>query len=89
MSPFTREDRPPPADVILPGAEYSGEGLQRALSRALTEFRPTLLALPHPADQHPDHCATYFFVRAALREHRKNVPVLHPHLLLFLIHFGQ
>jgi LmbE family N-acetylglucosaminyl deacetylase len=75
--------------VILPDTEYSGEDLQREISRVLAEFRPTLLALPHPADQHPDHCATYFFVQAALKEHRKNVPVLHPHLLLFLIHFGQ
>lgn len=89
LSPFTQEDRPPSAEVILPGTGYSGEDLKREISRVLTAFRPTLLALPHPADQHPDHCATYFFVQAALKEHRKNVPVLPPHVLLFLVHFGQ
>lgn len=89
MSPFTREDRPPPADVIRPGTEYTGKDLKREISRVLAEFHPTLLALPHPQDEHPDHCATYFFVRAALRERRKKAPVLHPHVLLFLIHFGQ
>ena len=89
VSPFTQESRPPPADVLLPHTDYSGEDLTRELVRVLTMFRPTLIALPHPADQHPDHCGTYFFVQAALQEVNHRVPALHPQVLTFLIHFGQ
>jgi LmbE family N-acetylglucosaminyl deacetylase len=89
LSPYTLEDQPPPADVLLPHTEYDGEDLKREITRLLQDFRPTLLALTHPQDQHPDHCATYFFVRDALRELQGREPALQPSLLTFLIHFGQ
>jgi len=88
-SPFTLQDRPPSDDVIVPDTEYNGEDLTREIKRVLTDFRPTLLATTHPRDQHPDHCATYFFVRKALRELGKKNPICHAPLLTFLIHFGQ
>lgn len=89
VSPFTQEDRPPPADVILPRTDYTGEDLLRELIRIVRAFHPTLVALPHPRDQHPDHCATYFFVQEALHALRNQEPTLRPHVLTFLIHFGQ
>ncbi len=58
-------------------------------SASSTDFRPTLIVTPHPQDQHPDHCATYFFVRAALHAYGDQHPALHPVFLRFLIHFGQ
>jgi LmbE family N-acetylglucosaminyl deacetylase len=89
VSPFTQESRPPPAEVILPGTDYSGEDLNREILRVLTLFRPTLIALPHPADQHPDHCATYFFVQAALHEPGLHTSAPRLQVFTFLIHFGQ
>jgi LmbE family N-acetylglucosaminyl deacetylase len=75
--------------MLLPDTEYNSEDLKSEIARALVAFRPTLLALTHPADEHPDHCATYFLVREALQELRTRDPTLYPHLLTFLIHFGQ
>jgi LmbE family N-acetylglucosaminyl deacetylase len=92
-SPFTLEDRPPPSDVILPNTEYNVEDLERAITQVLTDFRPTLIVTTHLRDQHPDHHATYFYVKEALKAlekkdaHRKPKP--RPQLLTFLIHFGQ
>jgi LmbE family N-acetylglucosaminyl deacetylase len=88
-SPFTLEDRPPPADVILPNTEYNGEDLKRAISQVLVDFRPTLLVTTHPRDQHPDHHSTYFFVKETLKALEKQKPSWKPQMLTFLIHFGQ
>jgi LmbE family N-acetylglucosaminyl deacetylase len=74
---------------MLPHTEYDGEDLTREIDEILREFRPTLLAVTLPQDQHPDHCATYFFARRALEQLEKKEPTLHPIILAFLIHFGQ
>ena len=63
-SPFTLEDRPPSADAVLPNIEYNGEDLQREIAWVLSHFRPTLVVTTHASDRHPDHCATYLFVRS-------------------------
>jgi LmbE family N-acetylglucosaminyl deacetylase len=89
ISPFTLTERPPAADRLLPDTAYNSEDLKREIARVLGAFRPTLLVLTHPADQHPDHCATYFVVQEALQELRAREPTLQPRLLTFLIHFGQ
>lgn len=88
-SPYTQEDSPPSADVLLPDTEYDGEDLKREITHVLEDFRPTLIVLPHPLDQHPDHCATYFFVRQAARALDGKDPKMNPLFLTFLIHFGQ
>src|SRR5262245_5849322 len=90
-SPFTLEDRPPAADVVLPNTEYNTEDLERAITKVLVDFRPTLVVTTHPRDQHPDHHSTYFFVEGALKAFAKSNPHLkpQPQLLTCLIHFGQ
>jgi LmbE family N-acetylglucosaminyl deacetylase len=90
-SPFTLEDRPPAADVVLPNTEYNTEDLERAITKVLVDFRPTLVVTTHPRDQHPDHHTTYFFVEGALKALEKSNPHWKPQLQLLtcLIHFGQ
>jgi LmbE family N-acetylglucosaminyl deacetylase len=88
-SPFTLEDRPPSADVILPNMEYNAEDLQRVITQVLIDFRPTLLVTTHPRDQHPDHHSTYFFVARTLKVLEKQNPNWKPLVLTFLVHFGQ
>jgi LmbE family N-acetylglucosaminyl deacetylase len=88
-SPFTLEDRPSPAHVMLPNTEYNGEDLQRELVWVLRAFRPTLVATPHPRDRHPDHCATYLFVKTAVQDIRRQDPTFRPAVLTFLIHYGS
>jgi len=89
VSPYTQEDHPPSVDELLPQIEYDGEDLTQEIAQLLIKFRPTLIAVTHPRDQHPDHCATYFFVRRALQQLEGRDPSWHPTLLTFLIHFNR
>jgi LmbE family N-acetylglucosaminyl deacetylase len=47
-----------------------------------------LIALPHPEDEHPDHCSTHIFAREAFgvesSAEQREVRVLH-----YVVHFGQ
>ncbi|PYM62192.1 MAG: hypothetical protein DMD79_11115 [Candidatus Rokuibacteriota bacterium] len=88
-SPFTRERRPPASQVLVPGTEYRGEDLEEELRHVLSRFRPTVVVTTDPRDQHPDHRATFFFVRSALKKLLRLDPSLRPELLTFLIHFGH
>jgi LmbE family N-acetylglucosaminyl deacetylase len=88
-SPFTLINRPPVSDMIIPHTDYNGRDLRKEIVRLIADFRPNLLALTPPEDQHPDHCATYHFVTEALRDQRKRDSTFQPKVLAFLIHFGQ
>ncbi len=88
-SPFTRENRPPITECIVPHCDYTGHDLTREIERVIAEFRPTLVATTPAEDQHPDHSSTYFFVKEALKHWNGKHPNLKPHLLTFLIHFEQ
>lgn len=90
VSPYTQEDHPLSGDVLLPQIEYDGEDLTREIAQLLTTFRPTLIAVTHPQDQHPDHCATYFFVKRAVQQLEEKDPSWRlPAILTFLIHFNR
>lgn len=89
LSPFTLEDRPPTANVVLPSTEYNGEDLLKELTWVMAHFRPTLVVTVHPMDRHPDHCATYRFVSQAIQVLSKHDAALRPTLLTFLVHFGN
>jgi len=88
-SPYTRENRPPAFEMIIPHTDYNGRDLKVEIERVLVEFRPNLVAVTPHEDKHPDHCATYYFVREALMELGKKGSAINPTVLSFLIHFGQ
>jgi LmbE family N-acetylglucosaminyl deacetylase len=67
-SPFTGTDRPPYQHVIRPRAAYEGTDLTALVAAELRSFRPTVVVLPHPADQHPDHAHAGMFVVEAVAE---------------------
>jgi len=87
-SPYTRREGPPATEQVVRGAKYRGVDLRRELERVVGDFRPTLIAVSHPEDEHPDHCSTHIFLREALsvvpEPIRRRVRVLH-----YLVHFGQ
>lgn len=87
-SPYTGRERPPATEEVVRGARYRGVDVRRELERLIVRERPTLLVLPHPDDEHPDHCSTHIFVREALEavpaDVRAQVRVLH-----YLVHYGQ
>lgn len=88
-SPYTLETHPPAEEMVIPQTDYNGLELRREIWKVLSDFRPNLLAVTPPEDQHPDHCATYYFVREALSDLQRQSPVTKTKVLTFLIHFGQ
>jgi LmbE family N-acetylglucosaminyl deacetylase len=88
-SPFTRKTHPPAFEIIVPRTDYCGEDLRREIERVISDFRPTLLAVTPPEDQHPDHNATYYFIKEALVRLNKKHANHKPMVLTFLIHYGQ
>jgi LmbE family N-acetylglucosaminyl deacetylase len=74
-----------------PGALYTGQELLRILSEVISEWRPTLICVPGPLDDHPDHYAAYAFTTAAVSdlEMRGRFPEGRPRLMTYLIHRGQ
>jgi LmbE family N-acetylglucosaminyl deacetylase len=84
-SPYTGRDSPPLPEQVLPGAKYRAADLRLELENVLLAFRPTLLVVPDPRDDHPDHCATHLFVHDAL-ELAVVAGLRRPDVLHFLIH---
>ena len=70
-SATTDVDRVPYAEALAPGTPYSAHALARLLARVLDETRPTLVALPDPHEQHPDHATTALASLRALAEWRQ------------------
>jgi len=85
-SPYTKRAAPPDSEQLVRNTMYRGEDLVRELAQIVEEFRPTLIVLPHPGDQHPDHCATHVLVHEALALalHSDSRP---PRVLHYLVHF--
>ncbi len=87
LSPATMENRPPKSEQIIHEADYTRRDLTKEMERVIAEFRPTIIATTPAEDWHPDHNATYFFVKRALNRCEKKHPRLKPTVLTFLIHF--
>lgn len=87
-SPYSERDSPPPTERLVRGASYRGVDIRRELENIIIGYAPTLIVLPHPDDDHPDHCSTHIFVREALEA----VPPLysrHLRILHYLVHYEQ
>jgi len=88
-SPYTRRDRPPTSDTIIPDTEYRGEDLTQELARLIGEFGPTLILVPRKEDQHPDHCAAWYFVADALGDVARIHPGLAPDVVNYIVHYNN
>jgi LmbE family N-acetylglucosaminyl deacetylase len=88
-SPFTRLDRPPRAEILVPDTEYRGEDLTQELARIIDDFRPTMIVVPRREDQHPDHCAAWFFVADAIGDIERVRPDIRVELYNYIIHFDS
>jgi LmbE family N-acetylglucosaminyl deacetylase len=87
-SPYTRLDRPPKSEILVPETEYRGEDLSQELAEVIGDFRPTLILVPRQEDQHADHCASWFFVSDALEDVERVHPEYHTDVLNYIIHFN-
>lgn len=86
-SPYTRLDRPPRSEQIVPDTEYRGEDLSQELARLIGTIRPTLILVPRKEDQHADHCAAWFFVKDALGDVERVHPDYVPDVVNYIVHW--
>ncbi len=88
FSPYTRRQSPPTTEQIVRGVTYRGIDVRRELERIFVAFKPTVIVIPHPEDEHPDHCSTHIFARDAIAavwpDARRR-----PHVIHYLVHYGQ
>src|SRR5262249_30235871 len=63
--------------------------LTQELARIIDDFRPTMIVVPRREDQHPDHCASWFFVIDALSDVERVRPAIHPEILTYVVHWDD
>ncbi len=72
-STFTRYDKVPYSQALAPGTPYTGKNVTDLLMSVMDEVNPTIVLLPAPMDEHPDHKATCFFGLRSLGPKTENV----------------
>jgi LmbE family N-acetylglucosaminyl deacetylase len=88
-SPFTHRSDPPVPEQVIHGSQYRGADIRREIEAILVAYAPTLVAMPHPDDHHPEHCATNLFAQEALDALKARAPRRMPRVLRYVIHFAQ
>ena len=82
ISKGTKIDHNPYFGTLKPGRLYAGENLVADLKEILDDFSPTKIFVSHPRDYHPDHRATFQFLKKVLEE--KNYPA---EVYAYLVHY--
>lgn len=88
-SPYTERLSPPETERVIRGVRYRGIDVLREVEGIMTRFSPTLLALPDPEDEHPDHCSTHIFGRDAVEALARRHAAPRVRVLHYLVHYGQ
>ncbi|HWR45988.1 PIG-L family deacetylase [Sporomusa sp.] len=88
-SRYTDSDHSPYNNSYQKEAPYAGEGVLANLGQVMSEFKPTLILSPHPADEHPDHSATWAFVAASFVRLSNSGMSPKPELYTYLVHRGD
>jgi LmbE family N-acetylglucosaminyl deacetylase len=86
-SPYTRLRRPARSESFILDTEYRGEDLTQELAEIIGDFKPTIVLVPRPEDQHADHCATWFFVADALGDVTRVHPRFQTDLINYIVHY--
>jgi LmbE family N-acetylglucosaminyl deacetylase len=87
-SPYTRLTRPPKSEILVPAARYRGEDLSQELALIIGDFKPTMIAVPRKEDQHPDHCAAWFFLADSLNDVGRVHPEFTTDVINYIVHFN-
>ncbi len=82
-SMLTRVTEVPYPECQSPGAPYCGESILKDLKKVLTDFQPTKIFSPHPADLNVDHRSLFVFLQVALwdLETKISPPQIYPYLV--------
>jgi LmbE family N-acetylglucosaminyl deacetylase len=87
-SPYTRLNRPPRSEILVPATQYRGEDLSQELALIIGDFKPTMIAVPRREDQHPDHCAAWYFLNDSLNDVRRVNPGFTTDEINYIVHFN-
>jgi LmbE family N-acetylglucosaminyl deacetylase len=88
-SVYTRVDMNPYPDTYHTGEMYCGSNLQSDLQDIIENYKPDLVILPHPSDQHPDHEAVSNFARMAIAMASLDQAGYSPEIWAYLVHYGM
>ncbi|HEX2953814.1 MAG TPA: PIG-L family deacetylase [Bacillota bacterium] len=64
------------------GLSYDYDSLIQSLSLVIDRFNPTIVLIPSRFDAHPDHQATNYFVKMALKNRKRS-----PKVYSYLVHY--
>ncbi len=87
-SPYTRLNRPPKSEMLVPATKYRGEDLSQELALIVGDFKPTMIAVPRKEDQHADHCASWFFLADSITDVRRVHPEFSTDVINYIVHFN-
>ena len=85
---YTRSWKSPYSQTYDPYSDYCGLSLLDDLRRFIGDFKPDLVIVSHPNDDHPDHRAVSNFVRLAAAEVMESNSSYKPLVLGYLVHYG-
>lgn len=85
-SNFTQSEFSPYSNSFQLNAAYAGENAVRNLEKIINDFKPTIIALPHPDDEHTDHTATWAFAATAVIKMHVTKQTPYPELYSYLVH---
>jgi LmbE family N-acetylglucosaminyl deacetylase len=88
-SPYTDRVSPPATERVIRDVQYRGVDVRREIEQVVRSFAPTIVLLPHPGDEHPDHCSTHLFGREAFADLAQHGQLPHFRILHYLIHYRQ
>lgn len=87
-APYTRATQSPYAFTYNALSSYCGLDVLNDLRAIITDYRPDLVLLPHPNDNHSDHRAASSFAQLALALESAADPDYRPSVWGYLVHYG-
>lgn len=92
-SPFTDTDSVPYKLAVFPHTLYCGSNIVHAMQSLMEQFKPTIITITHPQDDHPDHEGASAFVTLSYDLLKETEPALqwthNSQLLYYLVHRGD
>lgn len=68
FSIYLAVDHAPYAGMFVPNLPYARDAVIEAVKRLITQFRPAMIATPHPDERHVDHRTANWFALKACQE---------------------
>ncbi|SFL46492.1 PIG-L deacetylase family protein [Pelosinus propionicus] len=89
QSRYTGSDHSPYSNSYQKNAPYAGQAVLENLEQIMLNFKPNVIVVPHPADEHPDHAAAWAFAATCFAKISNSGRASGMHLYTYLIHRGD